>query len=707
MTPRSIAIAGASNNIKKMGSHHLLSIINDGFKGEIYPIHPKDPVILGKKAYKTAKDIPEVPDLVILVVPSVHIPDLLEDFGKQGTRSAIIITAGFKETGEDGVILENRIKEIADTYGMRFVGPNCIGIINSEISLNTTVQPMPVKPGWLGMISQSGTYVAQTLTYLEKRGIRFSKAVSVGNEANISLTDILEYLGNDEQTRAIALYIEGLKDVRRFLDAARQISKKKPIVAQYTGGSKAGARSSLGHTGAMAGPDYLYEGLFKQAGVIRVHTVQDLYWIGWTLATQPVPKGNRVGIVTNSGGPGSAIANECEKNGLDVPVFSESLQRKLREYLEPHAPCGNPVDFTFSMDIKNFGTTVPERIIQENGADGIIFHGLMQTGIAKAKFPHLKSLLGDISMDDVIRFMEAEPRTSLTLPDIDVPILVSSFYGEEDNCIRKCLDNDIPVFTTPERAAQGMAALVQYRKITGRKDFKAGELPAPLPEASRMIDEHLKTGQKALNEFEAKKLLKMYGLPVTREFMAITEEEAVHRADELGYPVVLKGCDADILHKTEKGLVLLNLDSPKKVKKAFEAVNNASEFPIPVIVSEMITGSREFMAGMVRDNRFGSCILFGLGGVFAEVLKDTTFRLAPLSSAEAREMIADIKGAALLEETRGMPAVNKDAMASLLFRLSLVSAIHPEISEIDLNPIIIRDDKPVIVDALVAIRRIG
>lgn len=687
-----------------MGTHHLLSIIHDGFKGDIFPLHPQKEMVVGLKAYKTVADLPCAPDLAIFVIPAVHVPDLLEDFGKRGTRHAIIITAGFKETGTEGLILENRIRAIAETYQMRFVGPNCIGVINSEISLNTTVNPIPAKPGFLGLVSQSGTYVTQNLTYLEQRGISFSKAVSVGNETNISLTDVLEFLGEDDQTRAISLYIEGIKDVARFLDVAKRVSRKKPIVAQYTGGSGAGARSSLGHTGAMAGPDYLYDGLFKQAGIIRVHTVRDLFWTGWTLATQPPLKGKRVGIVTNSGGPGSAIANECEKNGLEVPQFSESLKMKLREHMEAHAPCGNPVDMTFSMDMKSFSKTIPELIINEKEADAIIFHGFMQTGMAKAKYPHMKGLLKGVTLEEMVVFMETNPKTSLSLPEIDVPILVSSFYGQEDNCIRTCFENNIPVFSTPEHTAQAMAALYRYGRIREREEAAPCELPEPFPEALKMIDDCQKRGQAALSEFEAKQLLSFYGLPVTQETIAFSEEEAVQCAKKMGYPTVLKGCDSAILHKTEKGLVFLNLDTEEKVRAAYQTIAASSGGPMPVIVSEMIKGSREFMAGMIREKNFGPAILFGLGGIFTEVIKDLTFRLSPLSVADAREMLVDIRGATLLDECRGMPAVKKELMADLLFRLSLVSAVHPEIVEIDLNPIMISGDKPVIVDALIAIK---
>jgi len=309
LNPSSIAIVGAGNNPVKMGTMHALSILKDGYGGTFYPIHPREETILGRRAYPTVADLPEAPDLAFLVVPAQEVARLLEDFGRKGTPSAIIITAGFGELGEEGRRMQQRLNDISAEYGIRFLGPNCMGIINSEISLNTTVMPYKSPPGSLGFASQSGTYVTQSIPYLGKKGIRFSKAISVGNSANIDITDALEYLGEDEQTKAISLYIEGLRDVPRFIDVARKITPRKPVLAQYVGGSGAGARSSLSHTGSMAAPDHLYEGLFRQAGIIRVHSIEELYHYGNMLAVQPPLRGKRIGVFTNSGGPGSAMAN--------------------------------------------------------------------------------------------------------------------------------------------------------------------------------------------------------------------------------------------------------------------------------------------------------------------------------------------------------------------------------------------------------------
>ena len=330
MNPASIATFGAGNNYMKMGTMQALSIVKDGYAGEVYPVHPRDKEVMGRKAYASVDELPEVPDLAFLVVPASQILPIMEQLGKKGTKSAIIITAGFGESGGDGRTMQGRLDAIARQYGIRYLGPNCMGIINSEIGLNTTIIPYTYPKGSLGFVSQSGTYLTQTTPYMAKRGIRFSKAVSVGNSANIDITDALEYLGRDEQTKAIALYIESIRDVGRFVEVARKITPHKPVLAQYVGGSDAGARSALSHTGSMAAPDHLYEGLFRQAGVIRVDSIEHLYGYGNMLATQPRLTGRRIGILTNSGGPGSAIASALEKAGLEVPRFSDALQARIR-----------------------------------------------------------------------------------------------------------------------------------------------------------------------------------------------------------------------------------------------------------------------------------------------------------------------------------------------------------------------------------------
>jgi acyl-CoA synthetase (NDP forming) len=701
MNPRSIATAGAGNNPMKMGTMQALSIIKDGYQGKFYPVHPTDKTVLGHKAYASVLDLPEAPDLAMLVVPTQQVIPVLEDFGKIGTKRAIVITAGFKETSAEGRSMEDRLKEIADRYGMRFLGPNCMGMLNTQLSLNLTVAQLIGKPGSLGMASQSGTYVTQTLAYLRKRGIRFSKAISVGNEANINIIDALEYLGEDEHTKGIILYIEGIRDGRRFIEVARKITSRKPVLAQYVGGSGAGARAGMSHTGAMAGPDFLYEGIFKQAGIIRVHSIEDLYTQGWALSAQPPLRGRRLGVVTNSGGPGTAISHNAELGGLSVPRYSDELQSRIRPLIAVHASSANPIDITFHLDMQLLSTTIPEMIMQSGEVDGMILHGAMMSGFMKEVYPHVRELLNDISEEQFINQFRTDLTKTVSLPrKYGIPLLISSFFDAEDDYTRAYQENDIPVFDSPEKAARTMASFLKHMEIRERKTIVPPVLPDRSDPAGQIIKTALDGGQKALDEFQAKQILSIYGIPITREILTMTADEVQQAAQEIGYPVAMKACSWEIMHKTGKGLIALNLQTEEEVRRALRSIRKAAGSDVPVLIQEMVSGNREFVAGITRFPGFGPCVLFGLGGVLTEVLKDTTFRSAPLSMTEAEEMILDIRAKKLVGAFRGMPAVDTTALAKILQGIGFIALLHPEITEIDLNPMIITGSNPVVADAL-------
>lgn len=706
MNPKSIALVGANNNPAKMGTLHALSIVKDGYQGDFYPIHRSEATVIGHRAYKAVSGLPETPELAILVVPVDQVLQLLEEFGEIGTRYAVIVTAGFRETGSEGAALEKSLKEITGRYGIRFLGPNCIGFINTELGLNITVFPGTGKPGKLGMISQSGTYITQTLPYLRNKGIHFSKAISVGNEADIDLVDALEYLGRDEQTEAIALYIEGIRNGRRFIDVAREITRYKPVLAQYVGGSEAGARAGMSHTGSMGGPEFLYEGIFRQAGVIQRYSIDDLYEHGWTLAAQPPIRGNRVGVVTNSGGPGTAISHTCEKGGLEVPRFSEELQKEIRQHVLSHASSANPVDMTFHLDAKVLTRTIPEIIMKSGEADGLILHGAMSHGFMREIYPRISDMMGGLPLEQFLAMYAADMGKTVGLPEkYGLPMLVSSFFGREDNYTAAYRDHGIPVFDAPEKAARAMSALLQYKKIRERRAaVPADNPPARNGQASAIIEKAVHSGRQILDEYESKQVLAAYGIPISREKPALNEDEAVSAALSLGYPVVLKGCSPEIAHKTEKGLVHLSLKHENEVRQAYRAVIAAAG-QVPVLVSEMVRGSRELLAGMTRFPGFGPCVMFGLGGIFAEAVRDFTFRAAPLSEAEAEEMIGDLRSAKLLGQFRGLPAANVAALSAVMRALGFLSLLHPEIAEIDINPLVLRGREPVAVDALVVLSR--
>lgn len=703
--PRSVATAGAGNNPMKMGTLQALALLKDGYQGRFYPIHPTEHSVLGHRAYASPLDLPEPPDLALIVVPTDQVLPVFEAFAMIGTKRAIVISAGFRETGDIGREREARLKAIAAASGMRFLGPNCMGVINTRTALNLTIGALPQKEGALGFASQSGTYVAQTLPYLNERGIRFSKAVSCGNEADIDMVDVLEYLGEDEQTRAIILYIEGLRDGRRFIEAARRITPRKPVLAQYVGGSAAGSRAGQSHTGALAGPDRLYEGIFRQAGIIRCHSIEDLYAHGWAHATQPPLRGNRLAVVTNSGGPGTAISHTADRGGMMVPRFSAGLQAKIRPLIPPHAASGNPVDLTFHLDTQVLAQTIPELILESGEVDGLVLHGAVNSGFMKMVYPHIRGLLADLPQEAFLALMAREMTAALEMPGkYRRPLTVSSFFGLEDDFTALYIDRGIPVFDSPEKAARGMVSLLRHQEIRGRKPIVNPHLPAKDPAAAKIIRDALAAGQGTLDEHQAKALLARYGVPVAREALARTAAEAVDVARRIGFPVAVKGCAWEMIHKSERGLIALNIRTEKALREACRSVRKAAGGPVPILVQEMIAGDREFVAGMTRFPGFGPCLLFGLGGIFTEALQDTALRSAPLSAVEAEEMLYDVRSKALLGEFRGLPAVDLSALVTILQALGAIALLHPEVAEVDLNPIIIAGSRPVVADALFVLR---
>ncbi len=460
MHPRSIAWVGASNNPMKMGTMQLHNLLEGGYSGRVFPIHPTEKTVLGLEAVPSASALPEVPDMAFVVVPTLVAAEILEGLGLRGVRRAVIVTGGFKETGEDGRRREAELTAVAERHGMRFLGPNCIGVMHAREALNTTMFPMRAMPGAVGLISQSGSYVTQVQLYLERRGIHISQAISVGNEASIDVVDCLEYLAGEEDTRAIILYIESLRRPRRFCEVAREVTRSKPVAAVYVGGTSAGARAGGTHTGAMAGDDRLHEALFRQSGVLRVGTIGGLYTAGYALASQPPLRGKRIGIVSHSGGPVTSMADACERRGLHVPVFSAALQEALLPLLRPTGSAANPVDLTFGFGQSEMMTTLPKRILESGEVDGVLLHGIMGSSYFEGRPGTIEEKLG-LSM---AQLEEAQARDveelSSILKDIGKPVVCSSFMDrDQDYCTRLLQDHGIPVLDTPEQAAEVMACL--------------------------------------------------------------------------------------------------------------------------------------------------------------------------------------------------------------------------------------------------------
>jgi acyl-CoA synthetase (NDP forming) len=466
--PKSIAFFGASNRITSMGTNLLASVQALGFEGAIYPVHPNEKQVRNLKAYRRVLDLPEVADLAVLVLPTRLVPQTVEECGKKGIKRAIIVSGGFKEVGGEGVDLEQQLKKIADKYSIRFLGPNCIGVANPHHKLNTTFLPHEGSPGYIGMASQSGSLVTQMFNYLSRYSLGFSTAFSVGNEANMDIVDCLEYLGACPHTRVVALYIEAIKRGRAFVDMARAIVPHKPIVALYVGGSDTGKRASFSHTGAMAGPNLLYEGIFRQSGIIRAQSVTELFDFCWALGGLPIPSGRRVVIQTHSGGPGATAADACGRAGLELPPLSIETLEKLDSLLPHTSSRNNPVDLTFIKDPLQYFTDIPKVLIEDSNVDillvyfltvaRVIRRALEQMGIPEDQIPEQSSKLMDEQCESVVRIMNHS----------DKLFVGYTYRSLEDPFIRGLLQRGIPVFPEPTRAARALQALLRYSDLRNK-----------------------------------------------------------------------------------------------------------------------------------------------------------------------------------------------------------------------------------------------
>lgn len=483
--PRSIALFGASNNILSMGTPILISLNAMGFKGTIYPIHPKEERVQGFKSYQNVLDLPEAPDLAILILPTRIVPQILEECGKKGIKHAIVVSGGFKELGGQGVTLENELQEIANKHGMRFLGPNCIGVANPYHRLNTTLLQYLGNPGFIGMASQSGSFVTQMFHYLASLGLGFSTAFSVGNEANLDIVDCMEYLGACPDTRVIALYIEGIKRGRAFVETAKAIVAHKPIVAFYVGGSETGRRAGLSHTGALAGPDPLYEAMFRQSGIIRAQSITELFDFCWVLGALPLPKGQKVVIQTHSGGPGAEAADFCGRAGLELPALSSETINEIAPFMPKTSSVHNPVDFTFTKNLLDYFSNIPSLLLKDKNADMLLIYLLMPMQAVKRALEHL-GIPKDQVDEKSIELLDAQCQSIASLIETHKKPMVGYTYRSiQEDFIQGFIDRGVPVFPSPERAVHALEALVRYAEF--RVTF-TGSVEHPFPTDQRAIE---------------------------------------------------------------------------------------------------------------------------------------------------------------------------------------------------------------------------
>jgi acetyl-CoA synthetase (ADP-forming) len=465
VNPKSIAFFGASNNYSAMGTSQFISLRALGFEGIIYPVHPKEEQVQNLKAYRSVLDLPEVPDLAVLVVPTKIVSELLEECGQKGITHAIIVSGGFREVGREGVDREQELVEIATKYGIRFLGPNCIGVANPYQKLNTTFLRYLGEPGFIGMASQSGSFVTQMFNYLSRLSLGFSTAFSVGNEANVDIVDCMEYLGACPNTKVIALYIEGIRRGREFVQIARSIIPSKPIVALYVGGSETGRRASFSHTGALAGSDQLYDGVFHQSGIIRAYSIAELFDMCWAMGCLPEPKGPRVVIQTHSGGPGAAAADSCGREGLELPALSHYTIKKLSPFIPNTGSIRNPVDITFTKNPMDYFSDIPTVLLEEDNADILLIYFLVPSQMVNRALEHM-GFSKDQAIEKGTKLIDEQCKSIAQLLEVHKkPIVGYTYRSIQEDFTKSLIKQGLPVFQGPERAVRALKALVQYSRL--------------------------------------------------------------------------------------------------------------------------------------------------------------------------------------------------------------------------------------------------
>lgn len=684
--PESTAVIGASANPEKLGYAVVKNLIDGGYSkiGEVYPINLNEPEILGLKAYPSVQDVPGPIDLAVIVIPYPYVPAALRECGQKGIPAVIVITAGFREAGKEGLERERELIEIAAEEELRLIGPNCLGVIDTFTPLNASFSAGTPPKGPMAFMSQSGALGTAVLDWSLAGSLGLSKFVSLGNKADVDEVDLLRAWVDDEDTRVIMIYNEGMSNGEAFIRTAREVTRVKPVVAIKSGVTQAGSRAVSSHTGSLAGSEQAYQAAFQQAGVLRASSMQALFDMALALGYQPPLQGDRIAIITNAGGPGILATDALEHSGLSLARFEVETIKKLEEYLPDAASAANPVDVLGDARADRFQVAL-ETVAEDPNTDGLL---VVLTPQAMTEIESTARAVGNLAS-----------RT-------DKPLL-ACFMGEAEMSrgVDVLESHGVPNYPFPERAALAFRAMADYREICGRSEPEFVEIEADREAVRTTIEAALAEGRVTIGDAEAREILKAYDMRIPRSEIAESPDEAVRIAGEIGYPVVLKIASPDILHKTDVGGVKVGLDSAEEVRDAFELMVYRAQRYIPeaeiwgCLVQEMAPrGGLEVLIGMNRDPQFGPLVTFGLGGIYVETLKDVTFRIAPFSPEEAREMLGEIRASALLDGVRGQPAMDKDAIVDILLRVGQLVQDFPEIAELDINPLIVYPEGAIAID---------
>jgi len=677
--PASVAVIGASNKPGRVGTSLFRNLLSAGYQGVAYPVNPAWKSVSGTRCYPNIASLPEPPELGVVIVPAPAVADTIDELGRAGTKGAIVISAGFREIGEAGAALEADLVDRARKHSMSLVGPNCFGVFNTDpkVGLNATFSESLPPEGNIAFVSQSGALGAGILEYAASQRIGFSRFVSVGNRAGVDEDDLLAAFERDPRTRVILLYVESLASGRKFLDVAREVTDHKPVLVIKSGRTSAGERAARSHTGSLAqsGRDQLYDSVFAQSGVQRVDSLGDLFRLAKIFSSGLEIGGPRLFILTNSGGPGIIAADAAERQGLELPPLPEAVRTAIAARLPSIASVSNPLDMTAEAPADEY-----RRILQT----------LLETGDVDGALV-VSTPAGHLSGEGIARaVLEAKAATKKPI--------VACLFGVSDLSTEVAFleKHGVPTYTFPEEAVEGIGSLVRYRAWKARPHETERSFPVDGAKARQVIERALASGQMVLPAFAARGLLAAYGIAFPPSTLVQTVEDAVAAAGGIGYPVVLKVASPEISHKTDVGGVAVGIQDAAALRAAWEKMTRSVRAAAPGArldgyeVEAQVPAGKEVLVGVQRDPNFGPIVVFGMGGIYVEALRDVTFRLAPMRPISAQNMIESVRGSSILKGVRGEPPSDLGALTEVIERVSQLAVDRPEVAELDLNPLIVR-----------------
>ena len=678
LSPKSIAVIGASDKRGSVGATITSNIIN-GFKGIVYPISPSREQVFYKKAYKTVLDVPKPIDLAVIVIKNTLVAQVLEECGKKKIKGVIIITAGFKEVDEEGAKREEEIKSIAKRYNVQIIGPNCLGVMNLDpkTMMNSTFLKVTPKSGTIALVSQSGAICAALVEDASAQGIGFSAVVSLGNKAVMSEVDILKILAEHKQTKVIVMYLEDMGNGQEFLKVCKKITRKlkKPVLVLKSGRSPEGAKAAMSHTGALMGSDEIYDALLKQSGAIRVDTMEELFDYATAFSKQPLPLGGDLVIVSNAGGPAIISTDACSKMNIKMADIT-SISKKIDSVIPPWGSSRNPVDIVGDADFNRFS----------NVLDRVLAHP--KVGSVVSMCTPSGTLNYDKLADVIVAMSKKYKKTML-----------ASLMGLDEGITNKEIlaEGNIPYYNYAEGAIRTLAAMIRFSNWVTAPVGKVTKFKVNRLKARKIFDKVRSDGRTNLLEEEGLEVLKAYGLPLPSSALACDAAQAIKIAKKIGYPVVMKIASPQIIHKSDAGGVMVNLKNDEEIESAFDTiVGNAKKYDKKaeikgVLIVEMVKGGKELIIGSKHEPGFGPVIMLGMGGIYVEVLKDVTFKLAPVTDRESDDMIASIRTQKLLKGVRGEKPSDIEKLSECIQRLSQLVSDFGEIKELDLNPVLVME----------------